>query len=157
MQIQSDALKAYYKMEAEYNYSYGRISKFFRELMENRRIMGSKCAKCGIVFCPPTSDCPKCWIPTEWVEVGPEGTLLHYTILHLPALWVEREIPHTLGLIRLDGADTGLMHYVDETDKTKLRNGLRVKAVFAGERKGYITDIEHFEIVSPIGKARSVV
>ena len=142
-----DILKAYYKMEAEFDYSYGRISQFFKELMENEKIMGTKCPKCGVVFCPPTSDCPKCWVTTDWVEIGPKGILLHYTIIGLPPLWVKRRVPFTLGLIKLDGADTGLMHFVNETDKAKLRNGLRVKAVFAQERKGYITDIEHFEII----------
>ena len=142
-----DILKAYYKMEAEFDYSYGRISQFFKELMENEKIMGTKCPKCGVVFCPPTSDCPKCWVNTDWVEIGQKGILLHYTIIGLPPLWVKRRVPFTLGLIKLDGADTGLMHFVNETDKAKLRNGLRVKAVFAQERKGYITDIEHFEII----------
>ena len=142
-----DILKAYYKMEAEFDYSYGRISQFFKELMENEKIMGTKCPKCGVVFCPPTSDCPKCWVTTDWVEIGQKGILLHYTIIGLPPLWVKRRVPFTLGLIKLDGADTGLMHFVNETDKAKLRNGLRVKAVFAQERKGYITDIEHFEII----------
>ena len=142
-----DVVKAYYKMEAEFNYSYGKISRFFWELKENKKIMGTKCPRCGVVFCPPTSDCPKCWIPTEWVEVGPKGTLLHYAIINLPALWMKRDVPYTLGLIKLDGADTGLMHFVNETAKTELKNGLRVEAVFAEERKGYITDIHHFKII----------
>lgn len=148
MEIQSDILKAYYKIEAEYQFSYGRISRFFKELVESKRIMGTRCNKCGTVFCPPTSDCPRCWAPTEWIEVGPEGTLLHYSIMTLPSVYRDREIPFTLGLIKLDGSDTGLMHFVDETDMKRLRNGLRVKAVFAEERRGYITDIRHFEIVT---------
>lgn len=143
-----NVIRAYYKMEAEFNYSYGRISRFFRELMENKRIMGTKCSSCGVVFCPPTSDCPKCWVPTEWLEIGPGGILLHYTVIGLPPLWLKREVPFTLGLIKLDGADTGLMHFVNETDLTKLKNGLRVEAEFARERKGYITDIEHFNVAT---------
>jgi len=146
MDNQGDIIKAYYKMEVEFNYSYGRISRFFSELMDNERIMGTKCPKCSVVFCPPTSDCPKCWVETEWVEVGPKGTLLYYTIYHLPALWLKRDVPYTLGLIKLDGADTSLMHFVDETDKAKLKSGMRVEPVYSNERKGYITDIEHFRI-----------
>jgi len=141
-------VKAYYKMEAEFNWSYGKISRFFRELMDNKRIMGTKCPECGTVFCPPTSDCPKCWIPAEWVEVGPQGTVLHFSIIHLPNLWMKRKVPYTIGLIKLDGADTGLMHFVDETDIEKLKTRPRVEAVFADKRKGYITDIEHFEIIT---------
>lgn len=148
MEDQPDVFKAYYKIEAEFDYSYGRISTFFKELMQNKKIMGTKCSKCGSVFCPPTSDCPNCWVPTEWLEVGPQGTLLHYVIINLPALWMDRDVPYTLGLIKLDGADTGLMHFVDETDKAKLKNGLRVEAVFAEERKGYITDIEYFKLLT---------
>ncbi|MDY7034857.1 MAG: Zn-ribbon domain-containing OB-fold protein [Thermodesulfobacteriota bacterium] len=148
MKSEENVVKAYYKLEAEFNYSYGKISRFFQELMENKKIMGTRCTKCGVVFCPPTSDCPKCWVPTEWVEVGPEGMLLHYTIINLPVLWMDKEVPYTLGLIKLDGSDTGLMHFVDETDKTKLKRGLRVKAIFAEERKGYITDIDQFMVVS---------
>jgi uncharacterized OB-fold protein len=142
------ALKAYYKMEAEFNWSYGKISRFFRELMDNKRIMGTKCPECGTVFCPPTSDCPKCWVPAEWVEVGPQGTVLHFSIIHLPNLWMKRKVPYTIGLIKLDGADTGLMHFVDETDIEKLKTRPRVEAVFGDKRKGYITDIEHFEIIA---------
>ena len=141
-------VKAYYKMEAEFNWSYGKISRFFRELMDNKRIMGTKCPECGTVFCTPTSDCPKCWVPAEWVEVGPQGTVLHFSIIHLPNLWMKRKVPYTIGLIKLDGADTGLMHFVDETDIEKLKTRPRVEAVFADKRKGYITDIEHFEIIT---------
>lgn len=142
-----DVVKAYYKMEAEFNWSYGKISRFFKELIENKRIMGTKCPSCGVVFCPPTSDCPKCWVPTEWVEVGPKGTLLHFTVIHQSNLWSKRKAPYTLGLIKLDGADTGLMHYVDEIDIAKLKDQPQVEAVFADERKGYVTDIEHFRII----------
>ena len=142
-----DVVKAYYRMEAEFNWSYGKISRFFQELIENKRIMGTKCPSCGVVFCPPTSDCPKCWVPTEWVEVGPKGTLLHFTVIHQSNLWSKRKAPYTLGLIKLDGADTGLMHFVDEIDIAKLKDEPRVEAVFADERKGYVTDIEHFRII----------
>jgi len=143
-----DIVKAYYKMEAEFNWSYGKISRFFKELMENKKIMGTKCPSCGVTFCPPTSDCPKCWVPTEWVEVGPKGTILTFTVIHMANLWSKRQPPYTLGLIKLDGADTGLMHYVDVTDINKLKSGVRVEAVFADERKGYVTDIDYFRVIS---------
>jgi hypothetical protein len=142
-----DVVKAYYKMEAEFQWSYGKISRFFSELRDNKRIMGTKCPKCGTVFCPPTSDCPKCWVPTEWVEVGPQGTVIHFAVIHLPNLWMKRKTPYTNGLIKLDGADTGLMHFVDETDVKKLMAKPRVEAVFAEERKGYPTDIDYFRVI----------
>ena len=47
----------------------------------------------------------------------------------------------------LDGADTGLMHFINETNREKLQGGLRVEPVFKEERAGYITDIEEFRII----------
>lgn len=140
-------IKAYYDMKAEFQWSYGKISRFFKELIENKRIMGTKCPKCGVVFCPPTSDCPKCWVPTEWIEIGPQGTLLTFTVIHMPNSWSKRPAPYTLGLVKLDGADTGLLHYIDSTDKEILKKGPRVEAVFADERKGYVTDIDCFRLI----------
>ena len=140
-------LKAHYKMEADFMFSYGRISRFFIELKDNKKIMGTKCPKCGIVFCPPTADCPKCWEPTEWIEVGPKGTLLHYTVIGLPPLFVKKEVPYTLGFVKFDGADTGIMCFIDETDLKKLKSGLRVEAVFKEERNGLITDIDYCKVI----------
>ena len=140
-------VKAYYDMKGEFQWSYGKISPFFRELIENKKIMGTKCPKCGVVFCPPTSDCPKCWVPTEWIEVGPQGTVLTFTVIHMPNSWSKRSAPYTLALVKLDGADTALLHYIDSTDKEILSKGPRVEAVFADERKGYVTDIDCFRII----------
>ena len=141
-------ITAIYKGEAEWNWSYGRISRFFRELRDNKKIMGTKCPKCGIVFCPPTSDCPKCYVPTEWVEVSNQGTVQYYTIVYgLAAPWAKHEVPFGVGLIKLDGADTGLLHYILGVKFDELKNGIRVEAVFRDEREGYITDISHFKPV----------
>ena len=48
-----------------------------------------------------------------------------------------------LALIRLDGADTALVHRV-KVNRATLRVGLRVMAVFAENRSGSILDIVHF-------------
>ena len=39
-----------------YNHSYGRVSPFFMGLLE-KKLMGTKCPKCGDVFCPPRAHC----------------------------------------------------------------------------------------------------
>jgi len=51
-----------------------------------------------------------------------------------------------IGLIRLDGADTSLMHFIGETERGALRIGLRVAAVFAEARSGSILDIAYFKV-----------
>jgi uncharacterized OB-fold protein len=52
-----------------------------------------------------------------------------------------------MGLIRLDGADTTLNHYLDENDPGRLEIGLRVQAVWREERIGAMDDILHFEVL----------
>ena len=47
-----------WKTDLPYRYSIGKLAvKFFEELKENKRIMGSKCKKCGKVHFPPRAVC----------------------------------------------------------------------------------------------------
>jgi len=152
-QLLEEPLKVPFRWEVEFESSYGRISRFFREIKENGRIMGTRCPQCGIVYCPPTSDCPKCWTRCpEWVEVGPRGTLISYTFIYLPAAGLEEqlpELPYGMGLIKLDGADTELMHFLGEVELDKTKGGMQGEAGFKKkeERGGYITDIAYFKPV----------
>jgi len=66
-----------------------------------------------------------------------------YSFLYQP-----KSIPYTVGIIQLDGADTGFCHIIDETSPAKLRLGARVEAVFKEERKASVLDIDYFKIVS---------
>jgi hypothetical protein len=47
--------------------------------------------------------------------------------------------------VQLDGADTAMLHAVDSGDESKMSTGMRVRARWADERVGYMTDIECFE------------
>ena len=126
-------------------------SKFLIELRDNKRIMGLRCPTCGIVYVPPKSICSTCFDQLdEWVQVSNEGTLLTYTVVNYAYsfLYQPRSIPYTVGIIQLDGADTGFCHIVDETSPAKLKLGARVQAVFKKERKASVLDIDYFKIVS---------
>lgn len=126
-------------------------SKFLIELRNNRRIMGLRCPKCNIVYVPPKSVCPKCFNQLdEWVQVSNQGTLLTYAVVNYTYsdLLQPKNIPYTVGVIQLDGADTGLCHFVDEVDPSKLKVGTRVQAVFKRKREASILDIDYFKLVS---------
>ena len=49
--------------------------------------------------------------------------------------------PFAFALIRLDGADTGLLHAVDAGSMDRMRTGMRVAARWKDERAGHITDL----------------
>jgi uncharacterized protein len=128
-------------------------SRFFRELRENRRIMGTRCSKCHRLLVPARSFCDACMERTdEWKEVGPEGTLETFTIIttSFPGL---PPPPIVMAYVTLDGADTALINIVEGLDVTdvneaakKLNKLPRVKTKFIDQPKGRITDFS-FELI----------
>jgi len=56
-------------------------------------------------------------------------------------------VPYGYAIVHLDGADSYLIHYVDETDPAKMKAGDRVRAVFEEDRTGSLLDIKHFEML----------
>ena len=133
-----------------FNYTYfagEHASRFFRELRENRRIMGTRCGKCRRLLVPARSYCDACMERTvEWEEVGPEGTLETFTIITAAFPGLPKP-PILMAYVTLDGADTALInlvHGVDLSDidgAAKRLNALpRVKVDFVDEPKGRITD-----------------
>lgn len=130
-----------------FSYSAGRTaSRFFIELRDNKKIMGTKCPKCGRVLMPPRRYCGKCLAETdEWVEVGDKGILVAYTVNYRSSPSLPKKPPLAYGIIKLDGADTNFVHILGGVDLDKIKPGMRVQAVFKDEREGNILDIDHFK------------
>ncbi|MBA2935276.1 OB-fold domain-containing protein [Sphingomonas sp. CGMCC 1.13654] len=139
-----------------FNYTYfagESASRFFHELRENQRIMGTRCTKCKRLLVPARAYCDTCMAPTdEWKEVGPEGTLETFTIITtaFPGLPAP---PIVMAYVTLDGADTALINLVHGLDLSdieaaaqKLNTLPRVRVKFVDEPKGRITDFS-FELI----------
>ncbi len=120
-------------------------SRFFAELRDHGKILGVRCPTCNRVYVPPRINCKECFSELkEWVEVSNEGTLQTYTIVNQPGVRQPAEPPYALGIVRLDGADTGLVHCLGGADPAQFQIGMRVRAVFEDERTGNIKDIKYF-------------
>jgi uncharacterized OB-fold protein len=128
------------KMEVVFKYSYGGQSRFFRELRENKVILGAKCPDCGKVFCPPRAHCHQCYEPTEWVELKGTGTVKACTVQYYTTSVFIKKLPFICAYVRLDGTDTLLMTNMEVDDVSAVREGTKVRAVFREERHGLITD-----------------
>jgi len=82
----------------------------------------------------------------DWVEVGNAGSLITYTVVRYPVPSIQpQKPPFALGVIRLDGAQTGFPHLLGEIDLDKIRIGMRVQAVFQDVRQGNLLDIKYFK------------
>ena len=144
-----------WKTDLPYRYSIGKLAvKYFEELKNNKKIHGTKCPKCGKVHYPPRGVCADCVVEMtldDMVELPPRGTLAGFTVVNYPFIDPNtggmRPFPYGYGIFKLDGADTYMMHFVDEIDHTKFKIGQRVEAVFKEEREGNLGDIPYFKII----------
>ncbi|HOD29061.1 MAG TPA: Zn-ribbon domain-containing OB-fold protein [Syntrophales bacterium] len=134
-------------LTANSRYYAGRMgSRFYVALRDQQKILGAKCPKCNKVLWPPRSTCHVCFSEmTETVEIGPLGTVETFTVVTYNEPVQPRKAPFVYAVIRLDGADTGMAHFLDEVDLDEVHIGMRVRPVFAPERKGNILDIRYFK------------
>ena len=134
------------ELDLEFRYAYGEhYDRFFREMRDNRRIMGVRCPNCRKVLLPPRPYCGLCYEPvTEWVPLADEGYVMTYTVVYLPFLGQPTEPPYAYAFIMLDGADVQLPHILGEVDFDDIEVGMRVKAVWSEDRKGTLHDIRYF-------------
>lgn len=120
-------------------------SRFLTALRDKKEIWGTRCPKCGKVYVPPVKSCGTCFTLTDtWVQVKDTGTLESFTVVHYEHAMHPVRAPFAYGLIRLDGASGSMLHFVKSDNLEDLAAGMKVKAVFADERKGSILDIAHF-------------
>ncbi|ACZ84475.1 Zn-ribbon domain-containing OB-fold protein [Streptosporangium roseum] len=131
------------------------IGRFLTELRDGRlvgvRTAGGRTLVPPLEYDPDTGDA----VTGDFVEVGPAGTVESWSWVHAPRPGHPLDRPFAWALIRLDGADTSLVHAVDAGDVKAMRPGLRVRPRWRAERTGQITDIESFvpevtKIVSPV-------
>lgn len=134
------------RVDVEYHWSAGVAgSRFFTELRDHQKIMGTKCPECKRVLVPPRIFCEECFVDTdEWVEVSAQGEILTFAESYFGLQGQRLEEPWYIGIIKLDGADGGLFHRLVQGGE-EIKIGGRAEAVFEADRKGHILDIEHFK------------
>ncbi len=130
------------------------LGRFFRELRDNARLLANKCPQCGRLLFPPRQVCAQCHVKVgeDWVELSDKGVVEDFTVvvepMSDPSTGERRTLPYPTATIRLEEG-VSLIHYLEETDSAKIREGLKVQAVFKPreKRKGEMRDILYFRIV----------
>ena len=83
-------------------------SSAYNRFLSEKKLMGSKCKKCGHLCVPPKPICPKCQgSEMELVDIKGKGKLAAYTVISVGApLMVEegfdREHPYCSGVVELE-------------------------------------------------------
>ena len=127
-----------------YKRSLGPVLGAFMTALTEQRIIGIRCD--GRVIVPPLEWDPDTGVELapDFVDVGPAGTVTSWSWVAEPSTQHPFDHPFAFALIRLDGADTALLHAVDTGSIGAMATGMRVAPRWRAQRKGHITDIEAF-------------
>jgi uncharacterized OB-fold protein len=142
---ETKVLSALHVLEYPYKRSVGKVIGRFLTGLRDKRFEGIR-ASDGRVLVPPVEYDPlTAQELSEFVEVGPGGVVISWTWLAEPRSNNPLQKPFAWALIKLDGADTALLHAVDAGDASRMTTGMRVGPRWREERTGHILDIECFE------------
>ena len=130
-----------YVLEYPYTRTVGPVIGKFLTGLRDGRLYGIRCR--GKVICPPIEFDPESGanLPSDFVEVGPGGVVESFTWIAQPTRKHPFQRPFAFALIRLDGADTAMVHAIKADGPEALAKGLRVRAQFRDERTSAITDV----------------
>ncbi len=140
------------ELKIPYRWTAGRAAgRFLQSLRDDAVILGARCGKCGKVWAPPPECCAVCrheFADEDFIPVGETGTVTTFTRVETPLFGRPAEPPYATVAVRLEGADTDLIHLVYDPDTVAaLRTGLPVQAVWSRTRLGSILDIDQFRKV----------
>jgi uncharacterized OB-fold protein len=131
-------------LPVSFRYTPGVGSTSFLEALRDRGVLlGSRCPNCDVTYLPCRAFCERCFAElTPDTECGPDGTLASWTIGEIGIDEEPLAMPVMLGLVRVDGADTLLLHRLVGIDRPQI--GMGVRAVVADRRTGSILDLDGF-------------
>jgi uncharacterized OB-fold protein len=139
------ALTAPHVLEYPYTRSTGDVVGHFFAALKERRMLGIRAGD-GRVLMPPQEYDPETGVElTEMVEVGESGVVTTWTWVYEPRPKHPLRHPFAFALVKLDGADTAMLHAVDAGSPDAMQTGMRVRVRWAPALTGDITDIACFE------------
>lgn len=146
MAANSEVLSAPHFMEFPYTRSTGPVVGAFLTGLRDRRVLGAKDSAGRVVVPPMEYDAKTAAAvqPDALTPVSDEGVLTSWSWNPTPRLGQPFERPFAWALVRLDGADTSLLHALD-APRDAIRTGMRVRVRWAQETTGVIQDIQCFE------------
>ena len=140
-------MTATWKLEFPYRRSVGPVIGAFLTALRDKRVIGVR-APDGRVLVPPFEYDPETGEAlTELVDVASEGVVERAAWVTEPLRTHPLDRPFAWALVKLDGADTSLLHAFDCGSADRAQPGTRVRVRWASETEGHIKVIACFEPV----------
>ena len=81
------------------------ITKKWYDYLEECKLMGLKCKRCGAIHFPPFPICRECsGMDMEWVEVEPKGVVEELALVAAPDQWFAEYAPYYFGYGHIAGS-----------------------------------------------------
>jgi uncharacterized OB-fold protein len=140
------------RIPVTYIYTYGLAGEhFFRAIKDRGTFLATYCECCDVSFVPPKIYCDRCFCKIDkYIDVGSIGYVETFTISFKNMDGSEKAEPRILAMVKIDGTDGGVIHYLIDVDPEDVAIGMPVKAVFKpkAKRTGGIDDILGFAPLS---------
>jgi uncharacterized protein len=141
---QAEVLSAPLVLEYPFRRTVGPVQSAFLTGLREGIVLGIRTGD-GRVMCPPVEYDPVTGDELdELVTLGETGTVTTWSWEPDPRPNQPLDRPFAWALIRLDGADTAMLHAVDAGTPDRISAGTAVRIEWADEREGAITDIAYF-------------
>ncbi len=135
-----------------YDYSIGAGQSTFMRAIREGRILGARCPDTGKVYVPPRLSSVETASPmSELVELPDRGVVYTYCIVNIRFYDQVLEIPYAYAYIVLDGADSAIMHLIQECPLEEIRPGMRVQAVWKDPSE-WTEAMENIRYFKPTGQ-----
>lgn len=141
-----EVLEAPHVMEFPYTRSTGPVIGAFLTGLRDRQVLGARDSAGRVVVPPPEYDPATAAAVSadDLVPVAAEGEVTSWSWNPKPRAGQPFDRPFAWALVRLDGADTSLLHALD-APRDGIRTGMRVRIRWAAETTGTVQDIACFE------------
>ena len=143
----NEVLSQAFELGFTYTRSTGPVVGRFLTDLKDRTITGIKGSDGKVIVPPMEYDPVTAEALSEFVEVGSEGEIVSWCWVKHPRAAHPQNKPFAWAMIKLDGADIPMIHCVAANAESDVSTGARVKAVWADETIGMITDISRFELL----------
>ncbi len=144
---QPDILNQAFELGYTYTRSTGPVVGRFLTGLRDRQIIGVRASDGRVIVPPMEFDPDTAEALDDFVQVAEEGEIVSWAWVKSPREAHPSDAPFAWAMIRLDGADVPMVHWVRAASEDALATGMRVRAVWADETVGFITDIQCFEAV----------
>jgi len=134
------ALTASHTLEYTYKRSLGPVLSRFFTALRDRQFLGIRRSDGSVMVPPKEYDPDTSASLDELVEVADEGIVTSWSWVAKPRRQQPLDHPFAYALVQLDGSATPFLHVVDVGSEADMRSGMRVRARWADETQGMMTD-----------------